>query len=200
MCEETGFVRVWAGYWAVFLGLGVWLVPCSSSMTSGVTVRWAKREDAGVVLELIRGLAEYERMIDQVTGTEEMVVENLLGENPGAEVLIGEIDGFPQGFALFFHTFSTFLCRRGMYLEDLYVRPEARGKGLGKALISAVAKVAVERGCGRMEWSVLDWNEPSIEFYKSLGAAPMDEWTVFRVAGEGVSAVAEASDVLVTRG
>ena len=121
-----------------------------------------------------------------------MLGEKLFGPRPYAEVLIGEVDGEALGFALFFHNFSTFEGRPGIYLEDLFVRPEARGQGLGKALLAELARIAVERGCARLEWWVLDWNEPSIGFYKSLGARPMDEWTVMRVDGAALAALAES--------
>lgn len=167
-------------------------------MAETLVIRRARREDAGSIYELICGLAEYEKLAHEVTGSVADVEVTLFGENPKAEVLIGEFEGLAVGFALFFGSYSTFLCRQGIYLEDLYVRPEFRGRGFGLALISAVAKVAVSRGCGRMEWSVLDWNEPAIAFYRGLGAEGMEGWTVQRVSGEGVSALAGASGVGVS--
>ncbi len=145
------------------------------------SVRPAVVDDVPLILSLIRGLAEYEKLSDQCVATEDALRASLFGERPAAEVLIGEIDARPMGFALYFTNYSTFLAKPGIYLEDLFVRPEARGRGLGKALIMAVIDTARRRGCGRVEWSVLDWNEPSIAFYKSLGAVPMDEWTIYRM-------------------
>src|SRR5687767_9816852 len=144
-------------------------------------IRFATEADVDVIGELIRGLAEYERMADQVAWTREQLQINLFGPRPYAEVLIAEDDVSREvvGFALFFHNFSTFLGKPGIYLEDLFVRPEQRGKGWGKALLRELARLAVARGCGRLEWWVLDWNEPAIEFYNSLGAKAMDEWTVY---------------------
>lgn len=155
-----------------------------------MTIRDAKIEDCGAIFELIQGLAEYEKLAHEVTGSVELLEEHLFGERRAAEVLLAEIEGETVGFALFFTNFSTFLCKPGVYLEDLFVTPDQRGKGIGLALISAVAKVAVDRGAGRMEWSVLDWNEPSIAFYEGLGAIGMDEWTVYRLTGEGIGKVA----------
>jgi GNAT superfamily N-acetyltransferase len=142
--------------------------------------------DIGTIEELIRALAEYERMADEVVMNAELLRKALFGERPYAEVLIAEADGEAVGFALFFHNFSTFLGRPGIYLEDLFVKPEHRGGGFGKALLKRLAEIAVERDCGRMEWAVLDWNEPSIGFYKKLGARPNDEWTVFRLTGDAL--------------
>jgi GNAT superfamily N-acetyltransferase len=148
-----------------------------------------------LILALIRELAEYERAPEEAVATPELITRHLFGEGfgrgPTAECLIGEIDGRAEGMALFFHNFSTWLGKPGVYLEDLFVRPRARGRGLGKALLVHVAKIARERGCGRLEWAVLDWNEPAIGFYKSLGATAMDEWTVYRVSGEGLERLAE---------
>ena len=155
-----------------------------------VSVRPATPADLPLIVELIRALAEYEKLSDEVRFEEAKLGEKLFGPRPYAEVLIGEVDGEPQGFALFFHNFSTFEGRPGIYLEDLFVRPEARGKGLGKALLAGLARIAVERDCARLEWWVLDWNEPSIGFYRSLGARPMDEWTVMRVDGPALAALA----------
>ena len=147
------------------------------------TIRFAQAADIGLILDFIKALAEYEKMADQVVASEALLREGLF-EKQQAEVLIGELDGKPVGFALFFHNFSTFLGRAGIYLEDLYVLPEYRGRGFGKGLLKKLAQLALERGCGRLEWWVLDWNQPSIDFYRSLGAQPMDDWTVFRVAGD----------------
>ena len=157
-----------------------------------LNIRAAERSDTALILELIRGLAEYEKLSHEVVATPELLEKWLFGERPVAEVLIAEWEGLPRGFALFFHNFSTFLGRPGFYLEDLYVQPEFRGRGIGKALLLRLARLAVERGYGRLEWSVLDWNEPAIRFYKSLGAKPMDEWTVFRLTGDGLSSAGGA--------
>ena len=155
-----------------------------------VAVRPATPADLDLIIGFIRALAEYERLADEVRLDPVLLETHLFGERPMAEVLIGEIDAVPQGFALFFHNFSTFEGRPGIYLEDLFVAPEARGSGLGKALLARLAQLAIERGCARLEWAVLDWNEPSIAFYKALGARPMDEWTVFRVDGTALEALA----------
>jgi GNAT superfamily N-acetyltransferase len=155
-----------------------------------LTIRSATLADLPLIAQFIRDLAEYERLAHEVRFDEAGLGERLFGARPYAEVLIGEIDGMPQGFALYFHNFSTFEGKPGIYLEDLFVRPAARGSGLGKALLAALAQIAVERDCARLEWAVLDWNEPSIGFYKSLGARPMDEWTVFRMDGEALQQLA----------
>ena len=155
-----------------------------------LSIRPASRADLPLIAQFIRDLAEYERLAHEVRFDEAGLGERLFGARPYAEVLIGEIDGMPQGFALFFHNFSTFEGKPGLYLEDLFVRPAARGSGLGKALLQRLAEIAVTRDCARMEWAVLDWNEPSIGFYKALGARPMDEWTVFRLDGDALSALA----------
>jgi GNAT superfamily N-acetyltransferase len=143
-----------------------------------------------VILEMIKGLAEYEKLSHIVTATEGQIRETLFGAKPAAEVLLAEWNSEWAGFALFFPTYSTFLAQPGLYLEDLYVKPHARGKGLGLALLRELAKVAVERGYRRVEWAVLDWNEPSIGFYKKLGAVPMDEWTTYRLSGEALEKLA----------
>jgi GNAT superfamily N-acetyltransferase len=155
-----------------------------------LSIRPATRSDLPLIVQFIRDLAEYERLADEVRFDEAVLGDRLFGARPYAEVLIGEVDGGSQGFALFFHNFSTFEGKPGVYLEDLFVRPEARGTGLGKALLSALAQIAVERDCARLEWWVLDWNEPAIGFYKKLGAKPMDEWTTFRVEGEALMQLA----------
>lgn len=152
-------------------------------------IRPATPADLPLIAGLIRALAEYEKLAGEVRFDEAVLDETLFGARPYAEVLIGEIDGAPMGFALFFHNFSTFEGRPGIYLEDLFVAPEARGCGLGKALLAELARLAVERGCARLEWAVLDWNEPSIGFYRSLGARAMDEWTVMRVDGPALGAL-----------
>ena len=152
--------------------------------------RTALPEDTGLILRFIRGLAEYEGMTDQVVATEELLRRQLF-ERKNAEVLFVLEGEREVGFALFFHNFSTFLGRSGLYLEDLFVLPEARGRGYGKALLARLAAIARERGCGRMEWSCLDWNRPSIDFYLGLGARPMDEWTVYRLTGEILRDLAE---------
>jgi GNAT superfamily N-acetyltransferase len=155
-----------------------------------VEIRIATEDDVPLILSLVKELAEYERLSHQVVATEEVLRDSLFGERRVAEVLIGHRGGEPAGFALFFHNFSTFLGRPGIYLEDLYVRPRYRGMGFGKALLARLAKLAKERGCGRLEWWVLDWNEPAIRFYKALGAVPMEDWTVYRLAGESLDELA----------
>ena len=155
-----------------------------------LTFRCAVREDTALILSFIRALAEYEQMADQVVATEELLAEQLF-DRGSAEVLFALEDGKEVGFALFFHNFSTFLGRAGLYLEDLYVLPEHRGKGYGKALLQRLARIARERGCGRMEWWCLDWNKPSIDFYLSLGAEPMRDWTVYRLSGATLEALGE---------
>jgi len=156
----------------------------------GFTLRFADEKDTPLILEFIKELAQYENLLDQVVATEEGLRESLFNKR-AAEVIIGEYEGVPVGFALFFHNYSTFLGQAGLYLEDLYVKPEMRGKGFGKIILSFLAKLALERNCGRLEWWVLDWNEPSIQFYKKLGAVPMDEWTVYRVTGETLKQLGE---------
>jgi GNAT superfamily N-acetyltransferase len=153
-------------------------------------VREASADDVPLILTLIGELAEYERLSHEVVATEDSLQEWLFGDKPVAEVLIAESGTEAAGFALFFHSFSTFLGRPGIYLEDLYVRPAFRGRGMGKAMLVHLAKLARERGCGRLEWSVLDWNEPSIRFYASLGAVAMNDWTVHRVTGEALDRLA----------
>ena len=155
-----------------------------------IDFRYAASDDADKILFFIRQLAEYEKMSDQVVATESLLKEWIF-EKKKAEVIFALCDGKEVGFALFFHNFSTFLGRAGIYLEDLFVLPEYRGKGFGKGLLKVLAKIAVERGCGRLEWSCLDWNKPSIDFYLSLGAVAMDEWTVYRMAGDTLTEFAE---------
>ena len=154
------------------------------------TIRPATPADLPLICAFIRDLAEYEKLSHEVRFDEAKLAQHLFGPRPMAEVVIGEADGEPQGFALFFHNFSTFEGRPGLYLEDLYVRPAARGAGLGKALLTHLAALAVERDCARLEWWVLDWNAPSIGFYTALGARPMDEWTVMRVDGPNLAQLA----------
>ena len=153
-------------------------------------VRPARVEDVPQIARLIRGLAEYERLTAKCTFTEDGLREHLFGSRPYAEALLAEEGGRPVGFALFFHTYSSFLGKPKVFLEDLFVEPEHRRKGHGRALLSAVARIAVERNCGRLEWSVLDWNEDAIMFYRSLGADAIDEWTSFRLTGEALGALA----------
>ena len=155
-----------------------------------VYFRYAEETDVALILQFIKDLAEYERMSDEVIATEELLREWIF-EKKKAEVIFAMEGEKEVGFALFFHNFSTFLGCAGIYLEDLYVKEAYRGKGYGKALLKKLAKVAVERGCGRLEWSCLDWNQPSIDFYRSLGAVPMDEWTVYRATGETLQKLAE---------
>ena len=156
----------------------------------------ASKADVPVILDMIRGLAEYERLSHLVTATESLLRETLFGPRPAAEVLLAYHDADCIGFALFFPNYSTFLAKPGIYLEDLFVRPHARGKGAGIALLRELARLARERGCGRIEWSVLDWNEPSIGFYRKLGAVPMDDWTVFRLTGDALERLATPPAVL----
>jgi GNAT superfamily N-acetyltransferase len=153
-------------------------------------IRRATEDHVPLILSLIKELAEYERLSHEVVATEEMLRESLFGERPVAEILICHHAGEPAGFALFFHSFSTFLGKPGICLEDLYVKPEFRGVGIGRALLVHLARLARERDCGRLEWSVLDWNEPAIGFYKGLGASPVSGWTVYRVAGEALEELA----------
>ena len=153
-------------------------------------IRFACPEDVATILRFVRELAEFEREADKVVATEELLHEAMYGERPVAEAVIAERDGAPLGMALFFHNFSTWTGWRGLYLEDLYVTPEARGSGVGGALLRHLAAIAVDRGCTRFEWAVLDWNAPSIAFYDSLGAATMDEWTVRRMTGEALTRLA----------
>lgn len=151
----------------------------------GLKLRFAKEEDAGLILDFIKELADYEKLLSEVVATEEILYDSLFVRK-AAEVIIAEYNNKPVGFALFFHNFSTFLGRPGIYLEDLYITPDMRGNGFGKTMLAYLAKLAIERNCGRFEWWCIDWNEPSINFYKSLGAVPMDEWTVYRVHNEAL--------------
>ena len=160
--------------------------------TENFAIRPATAADVPIILELIRALATYERAPNDVTATEDGLSKVLFGEKPAAEVLLAFKNETAVGFAVFFHNFSTWLGRPGLYLEDLFVRPEDRGKGYGRALLIHLAKIARNRGCGRMEWAVLDWNEPAIQFYRKLGAKSMDEWTVFRLKRDGIAKLADA--------
>ncbi len=160
------------------------------SMTN-LRIEKANEKHLPLILSFIRELAEYERLSHEVVATEKSLRDTLFGERAAAEVIIAYYENEAIGFALFFHNYSTFLSRRGLYLEDLYVKPEARGKGIGRALLVYLARLARERNCGRFEWSVLDWNEPAINFYKSLGAVAMDEWTTFRLTGAALERLAD---------
>jgi len=163
---------------------------------SNFEIRPARAEDVPLILELIRDLATYERAPNEVTATEEQLVDVLFGQKPVAEVLLAFEGKSPIGFAVFFHNFSTWLGRPGLYLEDLFVKPEKRGKGYGRALLVDLAKIARDRACGRMEWAVLNWNEPAIKFYRALGAEPLDEWTVFRLTREGIAELAKSESIV----
>ena len=168
------------------------------NMPSDFNIRPARVEDVPIILELIRDLATYERAPHEVTATKERLVDVLFGERPAAEVLLAFERESPVGFAVYFYNFSTWLGRAGLYLEDLFVKPEKRGKGYGRALLVELAKIARDRGCGRMEWAVLDWNEPAIKFYRALGAKPMGEWTVFRLTRDEIARLADATDTAAT--
>lgn len=164
-----------------------------SEFTTGIpgfTIRFAIEEDTDLIFEFIEALAAYEKLSDEVVASSKKLKEHLFGSDPKAEVIIGEFKDEPVAFALFFHNFSTFLGKPGLYLEDLFVKPEARGKGYGKAMLAFLAKLAKERDCGRLEWWVLDWNEPAISFYNKLDAQPMDEWTTFRLTGDALNRLA----------
>lgn len=151
-----------------------------------IQIRPAKQSDVGQILTFIRALADYEKLSHEVVATEQQLQETLFGDKPVAHVVIAEFDGQPAGFALYFYNYSTFLAKPGLYLEDLFVLPEFRGKKIGKALLVHLANITVDKGCGRFEWSVLDWNTPAIEFYRAMGAVGMDEWTVQRVTGQAL--------------
>ena len=155
-----------------------------------VTIAPATPDDVPAILAMIRELAQYEKLLDKVQATEASLRRDLFGPRQYAEVLMGRLEGRAVGYALFFHNYSTFLAQPGIYLEDIYVQPAARGRGVGKALLTAVARTARERNCGRLEWSVLDWNQPSIDFYVSLGAKPLDDWTMYRLDESAIAALA----------
>jgi GNAT superfamily N-acetyltransferase len=155
-----------------------------------ILLRFAEEKDTLLILEFIRGLAEYEHLLDTVK-IDEAILKKYLFEKKLIEVIIGEYDGTPAGFALFFHNFSTFAGKPGIFIEDIFVKPKYRGKGLGKIFFSFLSKIAVERNCGRLEWLCLNWNKPSIEFYKKQGAQPLDEWTTYRVTGDKINKLAE---------
>jgi GNAT superfamily N-acetyltransferase len=157
-----------------------------------ISIRPARREDVPQILAFIRELAEYERLLHAVVATPEDITQSLFGPQPCAHALLASLDGEPVGFALYFYNFSTFLGRPGLYLEDLFVRPAARGHGIGRRLLVELARLAIERGCGRMEWAVLDWNEPAIRFYRKLGAAPNDDWITYRLSGEALGKLARS--------
>ena len=167
-----------------------WTISSEMKQSADFEIRTARMEDVPVILQLIRDLATYERAPNEVTATEEQLVDVLFGERPAAEVLLAFEGKLPVGFAVYFYNFSTWLGRPGLYLEDLFVKPEKRGEGYGRALLVELANIARDRGCGRMEWAVLNWNEPAIKFYRALGATPMDEWTVFRLTREEIAKLA----------
>ena len=161
---------------------------------TALSLRAAAASDVGAIIAFIRELAEYEKLAHEMIATEESLEATLFGDRPAAEVVLAEVSGKPVGFALFFTSYSTFLGRPGLYLEDLYVQPAHRGRGIGKALLQHVARLAYERDCGRLEWAVLDWNEPAIGFYEQMGARAMGDWTTYRVAGESLRAMAQSRD------
>jgi GNAT superfamily N-acetyltransferase len=170
------------------------------SPASPFALRSAIPDDVPVILACIRGLAEYEKLSHEVVATESLLRETLFGARPAAEVILAFRDSEPAGFALFFHNYSTFLARPGVYLEDLFVFPRFRGQGLGRLLLARLARVALDRGCGRLEWSVLDWNVDAIRFYESVGAQAMTDWTINRVSGDALQALAASADAGVVRG
>ncbi len=157
---------------------------------NSLSIRKATRQDISLILSFIKELAEYERLLPEVRATEESLTESLFGERQVAEVIFGEVDGIPLGFALFFHNYSTFLGQQGIYIEDLFVRPHARRRGIGRSMLSHIARIALARNCGRVEWWVLDWNEPAIRFYESLGSIAMSDWTVRRLTGAALEKLA----------
>jgi GNAT superfamily N-acetyltransferase len=159
---------------------------------SNINIKSATIEDVPLILTFIKELAEFEKLLHEVTATEDILRETLFGSAPKAEVIISYFENSPVGFALFFHNFSTFLGKPGIYLEDLYVKPEVRGKGIGKKLLQHLAKLTLERDCGRLEWWVLDWNQQAIDFYRSIGAIAMDEWTVQRMTGDTLKKLAQS--------
>lgn len=162
----------------------------------GYSLRFAKEGDASLILEFIRLLAEYEKLGHEVVATEQQLQKHLFGDNPKAEVIIGEYQQTPVSFALFFYNFSTFLGKPGIYLEDLYVKPEVRGRGYGKSMLAYLARLAVQGGCGRLEWWVLNWNKPALRFYENLGAEAMNQWTTYRLTGNKLNELADGFDSL----
>lgn len=160
---------------------------------SAITIRSARPDDVPVILELIEALAEYERLRHECVATAGRLHATLFGDHPAAEVILAEVDGVPVGFALFFHNYSTFLAQRGIWLEDLFVRPEMRGHGIGRTLLAHLARLAVSRDCGRLEWYVLDWNASAIGFYRRIGAVALDDWTIHRLSGEALTALSESA-------
>lgn len=160
-------------------------------MKDNIEIKFATESDVPLILDFIKELAEYEQMLNEVNATQDLLRETLFGGRKNAEVIIGYLDNKPVSFALFFHNYSTFLGKPGLYLEDLFVKPNVRGKGIGKRMLSYLAKLAVERDCGRFEWWVLDWNKSAVDFYESLGAKAMDEWTVYRVTGKELNDLAD---------
>ena len=164
-----------------------------------ITLRFATADDVGLILDFIRQLADYEKMTQDVVTDEDQLRQSLFGDRRVAEVVIAWYDGEPAGFALFFHNFSTFLGRPGIYLEDLFVIPQLRGHGIGQVLLSHLAEIAVDRGCGRLEWAVLDWNTDAVRFYERFGAKAMDEWTVFRITGDALEKLAQSGSENVQR-
>ena len=158
-----------------------------------IEIRKAGEQDVALILHFIESLATYEKLRDSCIADEEKLQTTLFGEKPAAEVIFALVDGKELGFALFFHNYSRFLAKRGLFLEDLFVLPEARGKGIGYALLSALARIAIERDCGRLEWNVLDWNQLAIDFYQRIGAKPMDQWTTYRLTGESLHTLANAT-------
>jgi len=167
-------------------------------MTNAFIIKKATIDDVSLILSFIKELAQYEKLLHEVVATESLLQETLFGDKAHAEVIIGYLNDSPVSFALFFHNFSTFLGRPGLYLEDLYVKPEARGLGIGQKMLSYLAHLAKERNCGRFEWWVLDWNETAIHFYKKLGAKAMDEWTVYRVTGNDLDHLAKTGSNLLS--
>lgn len=165
----------------------------SNAMETPFTIRPAERADIPLLLDFIRELAEYERLADEVSATEDVLERTLFGEPTYAEALLGYAGETPVGFAIFFHNFSTFLGKPGLYLEDLYVKPDHRGNGYGRAMLRHLAQLAVERDCGRFEWAVLDWNVSAIQFYRCLGARPMEDWLIYRLDGDALQALADES-------
>ena len=164
-----------------------------NSLNKDFSIKRTTKEDVSLILSFIRELAEYEQLLHEVVATEQILLESLFGDTPRAEVLIGFSDGLPSSFVIYFYNYSTFLGRPGIYIEDLYVRPEFRGLGIGKKLLATLAKICIDNNYPRLQWWVLDWNEDAISFYKKIGAKPMDEWTVYRVSGQELKKLASAT-------